>query len=264
MRVGACAQSAVLPHSASCGTARLPNQGTDAPAGSFGASGGAAVGLTPSRKIDPALVPALHALPGGGGDLAFRNLGGQATQHRPVTRETGTLTVNVTMTNVSRSAGMVIQHYDLRVRDRLGKVYEGTTYFGFFSRPALANQVGIREAKVPWPAGPEAARAERGELPHHPPFPGPMMRMIDRVESFIPDGGSKGLGLAVGRHGSGSGGASDGGGRGDREGTRRSGRKMRTMRIGCDQGRSGPARHPAASSAWRRRPTIHVWTGGRT
>ena len=27
----------------------------------------------------------------------------------------------------------------------------------------------------------------------------PMMRMVDRVESFIPDGGSKGLGLVVGR-----------------------------------------------------------------
>jgi hypothetical protein len=30
--------------------------------------------LNPSRKIDPFLVPTLHTLPGGGGNLAFRNL----------------------------------------------------------------------------------------------------------------------------------------------------------------------------------------------
>ena len=40
----------------------------------LGASGGAAVNLTPSRKIDPLLVQSLHELPGGGGNLAFRNL----------------------------------------------------------------------------------------------------------------------------------------------------------------------------------------------
>jgi len=132
-------------------------------------------------------------------DLAFRNLGGRATRFRPVTPDTGTLTTQVTMTSVSRSAGMIIQHYDTCVRDRHGKVYEGTTYFGFFSRPALASQVGIREAKVPWPTGQEVGRAERGELPRQAPFPGPRMRMIDRVEAYIPDGGPRGLGLVVGR-----------------------------------------------------------------
>src|SRR5262249_17422155 len=132
-------------------------------------------------------------------DLAFRNLGGRATQFRPVMPESGTLTTNVTMTNVSQSAGMIIQHYDMRVSDRAGTVYEGTTYFGFFSRPALANRFGIRAATVPCPPGRDVARARRGELPYDPPFPGPMMRMIDRVESFLPDGGSKGLGLVVGR-----------------------------------------------------------------
>ncbi|HUR55389.1 MAG TPA: hypothetical protein VMZ71_14745 [Gemmataceae bacterium] len=132
-------------------------------------------------------------------DLSFRNLGGKATQFAAVTPDTGTLTVNVTMTNVSKSAGMIIQHYDMLVRDARGKVYEGTTYFGFFSKPQLANQVGIRDAKVPWPSGMDVAKAERGPLPHDPPFPAPMMRMIDRVESYIPTGGSKGLGLVVGR-----------------------------------------------------------------
>jgi 3-hydroxymyristoyl/3-hydroxydecanoyl-(acyl carrier protein) dehydratase len=132
-------------------------------------------------------------------DLKFRNLGGKATQLRPVTPDTGTLTMRAKMTNVSKSAGMIIQHYDMAVSDRHGPVYEGTTYFGFFSQGQLANQVGIREAKVPWPSGADMARAERGELPHDPPFPAAQMRMVDRIESFLPDGGSKELGLVVGR-----------------------------------------------------------------
>jgi 3-hydroxymyristoyl/3-hydroxydecanoyl-(acyl carrier protein) dehydratase len=132
-------------------------------------------------------------------DLKFRNLGGKATQLRPVTPDVGTLSVSAKMTNVSKSAGMIIQHYDMRVSSRAGTVYEGTTYFGFFSKGQLANQVGIRDAKVPWPSGLDVANAERGELPRESPFPAPMMRMIDRIEAYIPAGGSKGLGLVVGR-----------------------------------------------------------------
>lgn len=40
----------------------------------LGDSGGAPVPMAASRKLDPYLVPALHNLPGGGGNLAFRNL----------------------------------------------------------------------------------------------------------------------------------------------------------------------------------------------
>jgi 3-hydroxymyristoyl/3-hydroxydecanoyl-(acyl carrier protein) dehydratase len=63
----------------------------------------------------------------------------------------------------------------------------------------LANQVGIREAKVPWPSGKDVAGSERGLLPIHSPFPAPMLRMVDRIETYLPAGGSKGLGLVVGR-----------------------------------------------------------------
>jgi acyl transferase domain-containing protein/3-hydroxymyristoyl/3-hydroxydecanoyl-(acyl carrier protein) dehydratase len=132
-------------------------------------------------------------------DLSFRNLGGKATQFRAVTPRTGELVTNVTMTNVSSSAGMIIQHYDMKVRDREGPVYEGTTYFGFFSKSALANQVGIRDARVPEPTFAESRRAESGNLPHDPPFPAPMMRMIDRVVTYVPDGGRAGRGLVIGK-----------------------------------------------------------------
>jgi len=40
----------------------------------LGASGGTAVNLNASRKLDPYLISSLHSLPGGGGNLAFRNL----------------------------------------------------------------------------------------------------------------------------------------------------------------------------------------------
>lgn len=131
-------------------------------------------------------------------DLRFRNLGGKATQLRPVTRDTGLLKTRVKMTSVSNSAGMIIQHYDMLVSDSAGDVYKGTTYFGFFTKDALANQVGIQAAKVPWPSESEVARAERTELPHAAPFPAPMLRMVDQIPAYVPDGGAKGLGLVVG------------------------------------------------------------------
>jgi 3-hydroxymyristoyl/3-hydroxydecanoyl-(acyl carrier protein) dehydratase len=131
-------------------------------------------------------------------DLRFRNLGGKAVQLRPVTPEGGTLTTNVKLTSVSNSAGMIIQHFDMLVRDEVGDVYKGTTYFGFFTKGALANQIGIRDAKVPWPNEEELMRARSEPLPHDAPFPAPTMRMVDRVSAYVPDGGSKGLGLVVG------------------------------------------------------------------
>jgi 3-hydroxymyristoyl/3-hydroxydecanoyl-(acyl carrier protein) dehydratase len=131
-------------------------------------------------------------------DLSFRNLGGKATQLRPVARDTGLLTTRVKMTSVSNSAGMIIQHYDMRVSDSAGDVYKGTTYFGFFTKDALANQVGIQNAKVPFLSENEAARGERTELPHGAPFPAPMLRMVDQIPAYLPAGGAKGLGLVVG------------------------------------------------------------------
>ena len=41
-------------------------------------------------------------------DLSFRNLGGKATQFEPVGPDSGTLTTQVKITQVSHSAGMII------------------------------------------------------------------------------------------------------------------------------------------------------------
>lgn len=131
-------------------------------------------------------------------DISFRNLGGSGTQLRAVTPETGTLTTTVKITRVSSSGGMIIQNYDLLVRSREGVIYKGDTYFGFFTKQALANQVGVRDAKSITPPEHELARAESFDMPDTAPFPTPGLRMIDRIDAFAPAGGSKGLGYLRG------------------------------------------------------------------
>ncbi len=82
-------------------------------------------------------------------DLSFRNLGGSAVQLEPIGRDIGTLATEATLTKVSKSGGMIIQQYDFAMTAGGRPVYRGETTFGFFSKQALANQVGIRDAK-PW------------------------------------------------------------------------------------------------------------------
>ncbi len=134
-------------------------------------------------------------------DLSFRNLGGKATQFVPVTPEIGRLTTTVTMTNVSSSAGMIIQNYSMEVRAGQQMVYQGTTYFGFFTKDALANQVGMPNAAVPYLKENDFStpEVEFGRLPFVAPFPDLQMRMVDEIEGYLPRGGRSKLGLVQGR-----------------------------------------------------------------
>lgn len=132
-------------------------------------------------------------------DLKFRNLGGSAVQLRPVTAATGTLAIDIKMTRVSRSGGMIIQNYDMVVRDAAGVLYEGDTYFGFFSKTALANQVGIRDAEQYVATATEEERGERFAYPTVAPYPDPMLCMLDDVDLFVADGGPHGLGYIRGK-----------------------------------------------------------------
>ena len=131
-------------------------------------------------------------------DISFRNLGGTAVQHRAVTPASGTLTCSATMKKVATSGGMIIQEYDFSVADRHGILYEGDTMFGFFSKEALANQVGIRDAKPYQVTAPEAERSRSLPYPEVAPFPEKQLRMIDRIELFVPDGGPQGIGYIRG------------------------------------------------------------------
>ncbi len=131
-------------------------------------------------------------------DLSFRNLGGKAEQFFPIYPNAGTLSIKVHITRASSSGGMIIQHYEYEVHSRRGLAYQGNTYFGFFSKQALAQQVGIREAKLYGPTTDELSRAKKFSYPETGLFPGTRMRMIDRVETFVPDGGPEGLGYIRG------------------------------------------------------------------
>ena len=132
--------------------------------------------------------------------MYFRNLDGTGTLMADLTRRSGTLRTEVTLTNIARSAGMIIDSFDVQcfLGDTL--VYDLKTVFGFFPAAALANQRGIT-----------ATAEERARLvapgrvvdltldpvltsaagPH---LAGSMLRMIDRVTFYDPGGGAAGLG----------------------------------------------------------------------
>ena len=131
-------------------------------------------------------------------DLRFRNLGGSAVQLAPVFPGVGTLTTRVKITKVSSSGGMIIQNFDYEMRSGSGPVYRGNTYFGFFSAAALGQQVGVRDAKLYAPTGTELGRARASEFPPAWPFASEQLRMVDRVECHVPDGGPAGLGFVRG------------------------------------------------------------------
>jgi 3-hydroxymyristoyl/3-hydroxydecanoyl-(acyl carrier protein) dehydratase len=131
-------------------------------------------------------------------DLAFRNLEGEAHLAHLVEAAPATLKTRVRLTRVAASGGMIIQSYDFHVSGGGQSIYQGSTTFGFFSRQALAEQVGIREAQPYRPSAQEHQRGESFDFPRQPPFPDDSLRMIDRVELFVADGGPNGLGFIEG------------------------------------------------------------------
>ena len=75
--------------------------------------------------------------------LKYRNLDGTATQHREIPRDIGALVTHAEITKSSSSGGMIIQEFRFDVRDQDGgRVFDGTTVFGFFPQLALERQVG--------------------------------------------------------------------------------------------------------------------------
>ncbi|MEE2899539.1 MAG: beta-ketoacyl synthase N-terminal-like domain-containing protein [Gemmatimonadota bacterium] len=131
-------------------------------------------------------------------DLRFRNLGGRALQLRPVRPDSGTLTTEVRLTDVSHSGGMIIERFDMRMTDDQGVVFEGDTYFGFFSAEALADQTGIRDAEKYEPTDDEKARARAFDYPTDAPHPDEAFRMVASIDLLLPDGGPHGLGFVRG------------------------------------------------------------------
>ena len=131
-------------------------------------------------------------------DLSFRNLGGKATQYKEITNTSGLLQMDVTMTNVSLSGGMIIQRYEMAVTGESGMVYAGYTEFGFFSKTALAQQLGVQGATLYIPTTTELDSARSFKYPITAPFADTMLQMIDEIEIYLPHGGSNALGFIRG------------------------------------------------------------------
>jgi 3-hydroxymyristoyl/3-hydroxydecanoyl-(acyl carrier protein) dehydratase len=148
-------------------------------------------------------------------DLKFRNLGGNAVLHHMVFPEERTMTMRARMTKVSEAAEMIIEHFDFMVLQNSETIYSGDTYFGFFTKEALAQQVGIRNAeKTVYHPSTDELRNSRSFIfddaaplfPEDPSMdrasslamPAKALRMIDRIDTFVPDGGPQGLGFIRG------------------------------------------------------------------
>ncbi len=148
-------------------------------------------------------------------DLKFRNLGGTGVLHRMIFPEENTLTMRSRLTKVSEAADMIIEHFDFAVLQDTKMVYTGETYFGFFSQQALSQQVGIRGAEklVYFPSSEELRQGSAHVLENQAPLspddpdldpapslamPATALRMIDRVETYVPNGGPSGLGYIRG------------------------------------------------------------------
>jgi 3-hydroxymyristoyl/3-hydroxydecanoyl-(acyl carrier protein) dehydratase len=147
--------------------------------------------------------------------LHFRNLGGHGILHRDVSPDSGTLRVRTRLSHVSEVTDMIIEHFDFEISNRDSLVYDGSTYFGFFTRSALERQEGIRDAaqKAFTPAPEQMAHGRAAVFTDEAPLtpadpacdPAPALalptralRMIDRIDLLIPDGGPAGLGFVRG------------------------------------------------------------------
>jgi 3-hydroxymyristoyl/3-hydroxydecanoyl-(acyl carrier protein) dehydratase len=148
-------------------------------------------------------------------DLKFRNLGGNAVLHRMIFPEEKKLTIRARMTKVSEAAEMIIEHFDFMVLQDTETIYSGDTNFGFFTKQALAQQVGIRNAeKTAYTLSPNELQHSRSFIfddaaPLFPEdtdmdpasslaMPAKALRMIDRIDAYVPNGGPQGLGYIRG------------------------------------------------------------------
>jgi len=130
--------------------------------------------------------------------LSFRNLDGEGELLAELAPGAGTLRTEVTLTDVSATAGMIIQTFAVTCTLDGRPVYRLRTVFGFFPPAALAAQVGLPT---------DAAQRELFERPSEETveldaqagagraaLPTGMLRIIDRLDGVWPKAGKAGLG----------------------------------------------------------------------
>jgi PfaB family protein len=149
-------------------------------------------------------------------DLKFRNLDGRAVLHRNVLPDAGPLTMRSRLRKASQAGDIIIEEFDFTLFQSGQCLYEGTTSFGFFTDTALAQQKGItggRDAAQYRMSAEEKGRSSSRILEDYKPLtpddtsaertaslnmPAKALRMIDRIDDYLPDGGPHGLGYIRG------------------------------------------------------------------
>src|SRR5690606_35816325 len=126
---------------------------------------------------------------------------GTGTLKEELLPTSGTLTTRVKITNVSQSAGMIIESFDVECFVDGRSVYELKTVFGFFPPEAFENQAGLPTTPDQRAAltDPSVFLVDLTARPARycsgsPRLAGDMLLMLDRVTGYWPDGGPKGLG----------------------------------------------------------------------
>lgn len=169
------------------------------------------IALQPCGWLAAYLGSALHSKE----DLKFRNLGGKATLTKAISPDAGRLRIRVRMHEVSKAGGMIIERFLMQVLQADELIYDGSTYFGFFTKAALAQQVGIIDAgERSWePSEEEKAAFTPVHLQRLEPInpwdenaapvkgadmPARAMLMLDTIETWLPEGGPDGLGFVRG------------------------------------------------------------------
>jgi len=134
-------------------------------------------------------------------DLSFRNLDGDGRLLAEVFPGDGRLRTRAILTRISRSAGMLIESFDVACSVGERTIYELKTVFGYFPAEALARQVGIpataaeREVLGAVCAESIDLRARRGRgAAAGPRLAAAPLLMLDRITGIWPAGGPAGLG----------------------------------------------------------------------
>ena len=148
-------------------------------------------------------------------DLKFRNLGGTAILHHQVLPDSKTLRMRTRMTKVAEAGDMIIEDFDIQILQSDKLIYEGNTNFGFFTKKALAQQVGIFDAaeRAYKPDADDLKKSVSHVFADTPPLtpydletasapslamPSKALLLIDEIETYIPDGGTEGMGFIRG------------------------------------------------------------------
>ena len=138
-------------------------------------------------------------------DLLFRNLDGTGHLLVDVLPNSGTLRTHVKLTGISKSAGMIIESFDVLCTIDEQPVYELKTVFGFFPKTAFENQVGLptTDEQRAWLTTDSDFLVDLTTAPERycagaPRLADVSLRMLDRVTGYWPAAGAAGLGVLRG------------------------------------------------------------------